>query len=851
MIYASALEAKGKIKEANKIRDELVKLDPNNAKVYYEIASYYYESGQYSKAIKFFEKSYLLKTDISCMEKISICAYNIDQKTKAIETAEIVLDKTPKSIAALKILYRLYMKDNKYNLAIPHINILNQKDPYEISYLLDLSECYKKLNKNNELYAIDEKIINIKPDNIESLRRLAIKEFEDQNYKRSFKLFSQIDSINEFKITDYPYIIEAALKVKKAPVSIEYLKRFIALRPQGISIYERLGQVYHELGDNKSAIAAYQKIISLDSTTSGIYKDYAKILYANGSPDSLILSIINKAIELKDINSDIYVIMGDIYNKNNDKEKTLLYYKKALEMDPENKELQAKLDAFKEKCMELDDSIAVYELKITNENNPKNYRILGDLYKKKKQDQKAIEAYKKYIDKVNDDEIISYIALYEHKKGNHKEAIKYFNKKTDLNNEELYLSAISYISIPHYTGALTNLLVYIKRYPEGEYYYDAHRMIGHIYQEFEDDKSIEHFNIYLKHEKDSTLAYFVAELEEKKDKNKAIASYINNTKKYPNDIRNYIKVGDLSKDIKLSIEYYEKALKIDDSLINIYIKIGNIYDSLNNFDKAEDLYKRAIDKYPNEFNFKKNLGLSFYKGKKYKDALLYLELAKSQKYDDPEILYTLGLCYQSEGKNFEAINLYRSVLKNDPDNYEIRYSLIDALILQTHFNEAKKESERLIREDKSEKYFIQYIRILFFQGKYPDIIEEIKNRRLNNSENIELLMLQARAYYMDKKYKNAIQSYVMISFIKENYIPALLGLAEVYSSLSSVENTKKYYERVLELDPKNIDAYIGLALFYKGCGIQDLYKKYVLKAKEIDAKNDKVKKELIIFNSNK
>lgn len=851
MIYASALEAKGKINEANKIREELIKLDPNNAKVYHEIASYYYESGQYSKAIKFFEKSYLLKTDISCMEKISICAYNIDQKVKAMETAEIVLDKTPKSISALKILYRLHMKDNKYNQAIPYIKTLNQKDPYEINYLLDLSECYKKLNKNKELYDIDEKIISIKPGNIESLRRLAIKVFEDQDYAKSFKLFSQIDSLNEIKITDYAYLIESALEINKSKNAIEYLKRYIALRPQGISLYKRLGQLYHEVGDNKSAIKTYQRIIELDPNTYGVYKDYAKILYSNGDPDSLILSIIKKAIEQNDINSDLYVIMGDIYDKNNNKEKTLFYYKKALEIEPKNKDLQAKVKIFQEKFMKLDDSIALYEQKVINEDNPKNYKILGYLYRKKKEKQKAIKAYKSYLSKVKDEEILSYVALNEHKKGNHKEAIKYFNQKKELDSEELYQVAISYVAIPHYTGALTNLLVYIKKYPEGEYYYDAHRTIGHIYQEFEDDKSIEHFNIYLEHEKDSTLAYFVAELEEKKDKDKAIASYIRNTERYPNDIRNHIKIGNLSKDKKLSIKYYEKALEIDDSLIDMYIKIGNIHDSLKNYDKAVDLYKRAINKFPNEFNFKKNLGLSFYKGKRYKDALLYLELAKSQKYDDPEILYALGLCYQNQEKVFEAINLYQSVLKINPDNDEIRYSLISALILQTLFNEAKKESEKLIRRNNSEKYFTQYIKILFFQGKYSDIIEEIKKRRLNNSENIELLMLQAKAYYMDKRYKNAIQSYVMISFIKENYIPALLGLAEVYSSLSNVENTKKYYERVIELDSKNIDAYIGLALFYKGCGIQDLYRKNVLKAKEIDSKNDKVKKELIILDLNK
>lgn len=849
LILATSLEKKNYITKAKEIRDRVVSLDPNNANIQFEMGEYYYQNKQFQQAIKFFQKSYLLDQDPKCMERIAMCAYSIGQYDKAKDASESTLLVNPNSMLARELLFRVYMRRKEYELAAGHLEYLVEKQPLKLEFYINLTLCYSQLKNQQKLIWADEKIIELDPDDEISRRRLAEYKFQNKNYEDAFNLYNDLINIKKVKETDYPNIIETALQLKQKEKAIEYLKQYSRLRPKDPQVYKRIAELYYDLEKPEESYENYTHALMYDRSITGIYRNYTKLAQSLNKKVRDIIEYGERAVLLKETDYGVYVILGNSYLSLEDYESALPHYHEALNLDSKDLRVLSNYALCQLETKRVEDAIISYEqLVMLNFQKEENHRILGDLYEKIDKVEAAIKHYKGFLETGVDDMTATKVAMHEYEKKNYQEALKYFSKMLQFSNKTLFALGESYIMVKDYERTIETFKDFLGRYPTNGKIYQSHFYMGMAYDSLKKvDEAIYHYNIYLQRNTDRETFHRVAQLQEQKDLQTAIRIYEKNIEMFPDDYRNFVRLGDLSKKTKEALRYYEKAVSINETLLDVWLKLGSHYTALEDIENKIRVYQKAIALDPHNYEANKYLGITLYGQNKVKESLLYLELARSQNINDPEVLYTLGRAYMQQGQQTEGLMTLQTAKKLAPKKPEIRYSLVRYLYKMSRYDEALSEAEDLLKLDSCDEYFNAYVKILFTLQKYKNVEMVVKDRRKQKPEDIELIMTLARAQAMDYRFGPAIESYKMISFIQLDYVPALIGRGEAYLGMRDTVQAKHYFERALEKEPKQALAELGMARVYKGSD-KAKYLEHLRKAQMLDPENPEIKKEFALMN---
>jgi type IV pilus assembly protein PilF len=101
------------------------------------------------------------------------------------------------------------------------------------------------------------------------------------------------------------------------------------------------------------------------------------------------------------------------------------------------------------------------------------------------------------------------------------------------------------------------------------------------------------------------------------------------------------------KKYKIAMMKLKKALHQDPDLPEAHHYIGELYNQLEQFDEAEEHYKRALDLAPYNSILQNNYGAFLYQQGKFQEALGYFKNAlKDPLYRTPDQLYeNVGRCY--------------------------------------------------------------------------------------------------------------------------------------------------------------------------------------------------------------
>lgn len=163
-----------------------------------------------------------------------------------------------------------------------------------------------------------------------------------------------------------------------------------------------------------------------------------------------------------------------------------------------------------------------------------------------------------------------------------------------------------------------------------------------------------------------------------------------------------------------------------------YIRKGNKYYNNKEYQKAEIMYQKALEKNfsSKEANF--NLGNTFYRQEKYDAAIEKFEnVAISSKGDDKEKsfqFYNLGNAYFKNQKLKESVEAYKKSLKYDPNNYDARHNLQLAIFMLKNQNSQQNQNEKN-KEDKNNNKDEQ-------KKQEQKQNQQQQNQNVNKEENI-------------------------------------------------------------------------------------------------------------------
>ena len=157
----------------------------------------------------------------------------------------------------------------------------------------------------------------------------------------------------------------------------------------------------------------------------------------------------------------------------------------------------------------------------------------------------------------------------------------------------------------------------------------------------------------------------------------------------------YIKRNELHRARK----HLSRALEINSIDASANAAMGLIYHQEGENEKAEELFKKAIENDPNYTPGRSYFGAYLFSQQRYKDALKQFQTAaKDTRYEGrTQIFSNIALCQIQLGNNDEAIDAYQKSLQLDRVNGIALSGITELYILSGSFDKSQHYYNRLVR----------------------------------------------------------------------------------------------------------------------------------------------------------
>ena len=234
----------------------------------------------------------------------------LKKSDKAIKYYERAID-IADTVADLPVYYAsFYLENKKYDEAI---EVLSK---YEHNFSLDYRFPYFQGVALTSLERLDE----------------ALGKMEDA---------LSLDSTKEEIYVQIGYIYDKKNMFDKSEAA--YL-RALDINPKDPLANNNYAYTLSEKGKNlDKALELINIALSADSANASFLDTYAWILYKMGKSDEALIYI-QKAIDTGEVGAEVYEHMGDIYNNKGDKIKAVDSWKKGLDIDPKNQNLNQRMN---------------------------------------------------------------------------------------------------------------------------------------------------------------------------------------------------------------------------------------------------------------------------------------------------------------------------------------------------------------------------------------------------------------------------------------------------------------------------------------------------------------------------
>lgn len=209
--YALANQMLDNNREAIALYLKSLKLDPQNADVFYNLGLLYDKEKRYEKAIENFEKSFQIKPEKSCLVSLAYVYSEIKRFDDSFNTIMKVVN--PKDERTFECLFNLayenegknaYNKKNNDHIEFS-IKLYKQViflDEKHYNSFFQLAKCYSKLANWNEAAKFCEKALNLLPESFDANYHMGIILFYNENIDEAVEFFKKAIAIDPKQTAD-------------------------------------------------------------------------------------------------------------------------------------------------------------------------------------------------------------------------------------------------------------------------------------------------------------------------------------------------------------------------------------------------------------------------------------------------------------------------------------------------------------------------------------------------------------------------------------------------------------------------------------------------------------------------
>ena len=223
-----------------------------------------------------------------------------------------------------------------------------------------------------------------------------------------------------------------------------------------------------------------------------------------------------------------------------------------------------------------------------------------------------------------------------------------------------------------------------------------------------------------------------------------------------------------------------------------------------NYDGAELIYRRLIEKGIKKYVVFSNLAVIYYMKNRIEEMIMLLKEALRLNPNHPEVLTNLGVALQKQEDLPGAIQLYKSALAIDPKSLEVLINLGDAL----------KE-----------------------QGELQAAIDYYKSALAIDPKSLAVLNNLGLALAEQEELQAAIDYYKQALAIDPKSLAVLNNLGSTLKEQGELQAAIDYYKQALAIDPKSLAVLNNLGNALKEQGELQAAIDYYRKALAIDSKS--------------
>jgi tetratricopeptide (TPR) repeat protein len=377
------------------------------------------KDNQENKAVVYFEKG----KNLAALKRYKEAENNYNR----------VLEWSPEKIEVLEALYEIYYEDKNYDAAILLVEKLILQDS---DYKEDLANLYHRTKQYDKaLVILDELDEDWGESNYRNALRSQIYRVTGNTSQAISKLEKKIDK-NPKSEQEYLNLIFLYSEEGNSGKAFEIAKELIKQMPNSQLVHFALYKYYLEDGESEKAIKSMNIIFSSNQierkSKNRVLEDFLLFAKNNPSYKTKIDGLITNG--LKGGDSQTYLLLGDFYLLEGDKEKSLNFYIEGTKSDSDNFGLlkntillQIEVEKYKDAIVLSDVGLEIFPAQ------PLLYLVNGVANNELKNVDQAIEVLETGLDYLFDDPKMEYdfyqqLTIAYTLKGNTKKA-KLYNKK--------------------------------------------------------------------------------------------------------------------------------------------------------------------------------------------------------------------------------------------------------------------------------------------------------------------------------------------------------------------------------------------------------------------------------------
>ena len=311
--------------------------------------------------------------------------------------------------------------------------------------------------------------------------------------------------------------------------------------------------------------------------------------------------------------------------------------------------------------------------------------------------------------------------------------------------------------------------------------------------------------------------------------------------RFPNNPELNMMVGDILAvrgENERALSHYQTVIDAKSGLARAYLLSGSIYESQEQYEDAEGMYRNILQVEPtNPLGHHYLARMHIFKGE-LKDAQKSINKVLELKPNFIQAREWLAWTLEMQGKSDEAKKQYKILLQLNPlsETSHKRMASIQDSILPMDIRSRKYRvaaKEILGAPDVHSKIGAVY----YEQGMFLKALDEFQLLRDKGQEK-EVLMVLGRIYEILGRLDKAIQEINNLMTIEPQSAHLKIYLARLHSMNQRPEKTVQLIEEAIKIDPNNDSLYHSLAIAYASIDQLDKATNAMGKAIAIDPQKD-------------